>query len=423
MESINPWLQPLHEWPWVIPMLLLSALLLVAALADWITRRVLLRVASAMVRASPTQWDDALLARGVLDRLGHVLPALLIYAGIVLIPDIDSGVETLVRNVTAAYMVLTVVRALSALLSGINDLYTQRDPERAQARPIKGYLQVIKIVLFVAAAILIVAVLIDRSPLLLFSGLGAMTAVLMLVFKDTILSLVASVQLSSNDMVRVGDWIEMPQLGADGDVIDIALHTVKVQNWDKTITTIPTYRLINESFRNWRGMSEAGGRRIMRALLLDQSSVRFLSDEERDDLRRIALIDGYLDKKRSELEVWNKSLRAEGKDPVNSRRVTNIGTLRAYVEAYLRANPLIHQQMTLLVRQLAPGAEGLPLQIYCFTTTTEWAAYESIQSDIFDHLLAILPRFGLRVFQSPSGADVGAALRQPGEQQEQAAAD
>ncbi|PIX61432.1 MAG: mechanosensitive ion channel protein MscS, partial [Lysobacterales bacterium CG_4_10_14_3_um_filter_64_11] len=251
MESINPWLQPLHEWPWVIPMLLLSALLLVAALADWITRRVLLRVASAMVRASPTQWDDALLARGVLDRLGHVLPALLIYAGIVLIPDIDSGVETLVRNVTAAYMVLTVVRALSALLSGINDLYTQRDPERAQARPIKGYLQVIKIVLFVAAAILIVAVLIDRSPLLLFSGLGAMTAVLMLVFKDTILSLVASVQLSSNDMVRVGDWIEMPQLGADGDVIDIALHTVKVQNWDKTITTIPTYRLINESFRNW----------------------------------------------------------------------------------------------------------------------------------------------------------------------------
>jgi miniconductance mechanosensitive channel len=364
------------------------------------------------VQASATQWDDALLARGVLDRLAHVLPALVIYAGIVLIPGIDDGLETVVRNVAAAYIVLTFAHAISALLNGFNDLYITRDPVRAQARPIKGYLQVVKIVLFIAAAILIVAVLIERSPLLLFSGLGAMTAVLMLVFKDTILSLVASVQLSSNDMVRVGDWIEMPQLGADGDVIDIALHTVKVQNWDKTITTIPTYRLINESFRNWRGMSDAGGRRIMRALLLDQGSVRFLSDEEREDLRRIALIDGYLEKKRDEIEAWNKRLLAEGKGPVNSRRVTNIGTFRAYVEAYLRAHPLIHQQMTLLVRQLAPGAEGLPLQIYCFTTSTQWAVYESIQSDIFDHLLAILPRFGLRVFQSPSGADVSAALQQ-----------
>ncbi|PKM16957.1 MAG: mechanosensitive ion channel protein MscS [Gammaproteobacteria bacterium HGW-Gammaproteobacteria-2] len=423
MEMLTSWLQPLHNYPWAVTALLLIALLAAALLADWITHRVLLRVATRLVQASATQWDDALLARGVLDRLAHVLPALVIYAGIVLIPGIDDGLETVVRNVAAAYIVLTVAHAISALLNGFNDLYIARDPVRAQARPIKGYLQVVKIVLFIAAAILIVAALIERSPLLLFSGLGAMTAVLMLVFKDTILSLVASVQLSSNDMVRVGDWIEMPQLGADGDVIDIALHTVKVQNWDKTITTIPTYRLINESFRNWRGMSDAGGRRIMRALLLDQSSVRFLSDEEREDLRRIALIDGYLEKKRGELEAWNKKLLAEGKDPVNSRRVTNIGTFRAYVEAYLRAHPRIHQQMTLLVRQLAPGAEGLPLQIYCFTTSTQWAVYESIQSDIFDHLLAILPRFGLRVFQSPSGADVSAALHQLGTQRKNDTAD
>jgi len=418
MDMMNTWLAPLRDYPWAVTSLLLLVLLLAALLADWVARRVLVRAATGLVKASAMQWDDALLARGVLDRLAHVLPALVIYAGIVLIPGIDSGIEAVTRNVAAAYIVLTVAHAISALLNGINDLYLLRDPVRAQARPIKGYLQVVKIVLFVAAAILIVAVLIERSPLLLFSGLGAMTAVLMLVFKDTILSLVASVQLSSNDMVRVGDWIEMPQLGADGDVIDIALHTVKVQNWDKTITTIPTYRLINESFRNWRGMSDAGGRRIMRALLLDQGSVRFLSDEERDDLRRIALIDGYLDKKRSELEAWNRTLLAEGKDPVNSRRVTNIGTFRAYVEAYLRAHPRIHQRMTLLVRQLAPGAEGLPLQIYCFTTTTDWAAYESIQADIFDHLLAILPRFGLRVFQSPSGADVSAALHQLGERRQ-----
>ena len=415
---MNTWLAPLRDYPWAVTSLLLLVLLLAALLADWVARRVLVRAATGLAQASAMQWDDALLARGVLDRLAHVLPALVIYAGIVLIPGLDEGLETVVRNVAAAYIVLTVAHAISALLNGINDLYLLRDPVRAQARPIKGYLQVVKIVLFIASAILIVAILIERSPLLLFSGLGAMTAVLMLVFKDTILSLVASVQLSSNDMVRVGDWIEMPQLGADGDVIDIALHTVKVQNWDKTITTIPTYRLINESFRNWRGMSDAGGRRIMRALLLDQGSVRFLSDAERDDLRRIALIDGYLDKKRSELEAWNRTLLAEGKDPVNSRRVTNIGTFRAYVEAYLRAHPRIHQQMTLLVRQLAPGAEGLPLQIYCFTTTTDWAAYESIQADIFDHLLAILPRFGLRVFQSPSGADVSAALHQLGERRQ-----
>ncbi len=423
MEMLTNWLQPLHNYPWAVTTLLLIALLAAALLADWITRRVLMRLATRLVQASATQWDDALLARGVLERLAHVLPALVIYAGIVLIPGIDDGLQTVVRNVAAAYIVLTVAHAISALLNGFNDLYITRDPVRAQARPIKGYLQVVKIVLFIAAAILIVAVLIERSPLLLFSGLGAMTAVLMLVFKDTILSLVASVQLSSNDMVRVGDWIEMPQLGADGDVIDIALHTVKVQNWDKTITTIPTYRLINESFRNWRGMSDAGGRRIMRALLLDQGSVRFLSDEEREDLRRIALIDGYLEKKRDELEAWNKKLLAEGKDPVNSRRVTNIGTFRAYVEAYLRAHPHIHQQMTLLVRQLAPGADGLPLQIYCFTTSTQWAVYESIQSDIFDHLLAILPRFGLRVFQSPSGADVSAVLQQLGTQRANDAAD
>ncbi|PKM08116.1 MAG: mechanosensitive ion channel protein MscS [Gammaproteobacteria bacterium HGW-Gammaproteobacteria-4] len=418
MDMMNTWLAPLRDYPWAVTSLLLLVLLLAALLADWVARRVLVRAATGLAQASAMQWDDALLARGVLDRLAHVLPALVIYAGIVLIPGLDEGLETVVRNVAAAYIVLTVAHAISALLNGINDLYLLRDPVRAQARPIKGYLQVVKIVLFIASAILIVAILIERSPLLLFSGLGAMTAVLMLVFKDTILSLVASVQLSSNDMVRVGDWIEMPQLGADGDVIDIALHTVKVQNWDKTITTIPTYRLINESFRNWRGMSDAGGRRIMRALLLDQGSVRFLSDAERDDLRRIALIDGYLDKKRSELEAWNRTLLAEGKDPVNSRRVTNIGTFRAYVEAYLRAHPRIHQQMTLLVRQLAPGAEGLPLQIYCFTTTTDWAAYESIQADIFDHLLAILPRFGLRVFQSPSGADVSAALHQLGERRQ-----
>ena len=249
------------------------------------------------------------------------------------------------------------------------------------------------------------AVLMEQSPLLLLSGLGAMAAVLMLVFKDTILSLVASVQLTSNDMLRVGDWIEMPQLNADGDVIDIALHTVKVQNWDKTITTIPTHRLISESYKNWRGMQESGGRRIKRALLIDQRSAHFLEPEEMERLHRFMLIDDYLDRKRGELDKWNTDFLEAGRDPVNQRRVTNLGTFRAYVVAYLRAHPRISKEMTLLVRQLEPTGQGVPLEIYCFTSTTAWADYEAIQSDIFDHLISVIPEFGLRLFQEPSGYD------------------
>ena len=251
-----------------------------------------------------------------------------------------------------------------------------------------------------------VAALIDRSPLILLSGLGAMAAVLMLIFQDTLLSLVASVQISSSDIIRVGDWIEMPQLNADGDVIDIALHTVKVQNFDKTITTIPTKRFISDPFKNWRGMQESGGRRIKRCLYLDQTSVRFLSPDEIARLQRFLLLGQYLSSKQSELLSWNTELAEAAQEPANTRRVTNIGTFRAYVELYLRQHRGINQNMTLLVRQLQPTADGLPLELYCFTNTVAWAAYEGYQSDIFDHLLAILPEFGLRVFQHPSGADM-----------------
>jgi miniconductance mechanosensitive channel len=266
--------------------------------------------------------------------------------------------------------------------------------------------------MFIITTVLIIAVLIDRSPLILLSGLGAIAAVLMLVFQDTLLSLVASVQISSSDMVRVGDWIEMPQLNADGDVIDIALHTVKVQNWDKTITTLPTRRLITDPFKNWRGMHESGGRRIKRSLYLDQNSICFLSDDEQERLGRFKLLEDYLSRKNQEISNWNSALGEKAKEMVNTRRITNIGTFRAYVEHYLRSHPGIHQNMTLLVRQLSPTPEGLPLEIYCFTSTTKWAEYESIQSDIFDHLLAILPEFMLQVFQNPSGTDVRGLLAQ-----------
>jgi len=382
----------------------LAILIVAALLAQWITNQILLRaIRPGLARAGLDQVGELL--RPVTVRLARIVPAMIVYQGVLAVPHLPPAVAAVTRNVAAAFMILTVVMAIAAALTMVNTVYSRR-PEAA-SRPIKGYIQVVKIVLFLLAAILILATLIDRSPLLLLSGLGAMAAILMLVFKDTILSLVASVQLTSNDMLRVGDWIEMPQLNADGDVIDIALHTVKVQNWDKTITTIPTWKLISESYKNWRGMEEAGGRRIKRSLYLDQTSVRFLTDEERAGLKRFALIDAYLDGKKAELEAWNDQLLAAGKDPVNTRRVTNIGTFRAYVESYLRTHPRVHDRgMTLMVRQLQPTATGLPLEIYCFTRTVAWTEYEGIQADIFDHLIAILPEFGLRLFQQPSGLDV-----------------
>ena len=296
------------------------------------------------------------------------------------------------------------------LLDALNEVYEAHSPH-ARERPIKGYLQLAKILAWVVAAILVVAALVNRSPVGLLTGLGAMTAVLMLVFKDTLLSLVASMQLASNDMLRVGDWIEMPSQGVDGDVVDISLHTVKVQNWDKTISTIPTHLLISESFRNWRGMTDAGGRRIKRALLVDQRSVRFLDQDERQRLRRIALIDEYLDQQREDLQDYNAQLEAAGKDPVNNRRATNLGTFRAYVAAYLRSHPGVHQDLTLMVRQLDPTPQGLPLEVYCFSADVGWAAYENLAGDIFDHLLAVLPEFGLRIYQQPGGADLQDGLQ------------
>jgi len=394
----------LNAYPWAYTLVALLLLLTAAWLSNWVTKRILVRGAYRMLRATPVGRHADLSQHGVISRLANVVPAVVLSAGVAMVPGLPEALVTVVRNVCGAFVVLTLALAVGAALDLANALY-QRRPDAA-SKPIKGYLQVVKIVIFAVAAILMIAALIDRSPLILLSGLGAMAAVLMLVFQDTLLSLVASVQISSNDMVRVGDWIEMPQLNADGDVIDIALHTVKVQNWDKTITTIPTKRLITESFKNWRGMSESGGRRIQRSLLIDQNSVRFFSAAERERLHRFALLRDYLGGKEREIGEWNAKLEAQGRDPVNARRLTNLGTFRAYVECYLRSHPGIHQEMTLLVRQRSPGPEGLPLEIYCFTGTTAWGEYEAIQSDIFDHLLAIIPEFGLRIFQQPGGTDI-----------------
>jgi len=390
--------------PWMQMLVGLAILALVAILANFIVKHVILRIFRRGIDAlSLVIHGDALLPMA--RRLANIVPAVIISRGVLAVPHLPPEVITVTQNVVSAFIVLTIALTLSAALDLANHLY-QRRPDAA-SRPIKGYVQVVKILLYFGCAILVVAALMEQSPLLLLSGLGAMAAVLMLVFKDTILSLVASVQLTSNDMLRVGDWIEMPQLNADGDVIDIALHTVKVQNWDKTITTIPTHRLISESYKNWRGMSESGGRRIMRSLLIDQGSVRFLSDEEVKGLRRFSLLDDYLDGKQQEIDRWNEErVGKAGRDPVNARRLTNIGTLRAYMFAYLKTHPNIAQDMTLLVRQLSPTPEGLPIQIYCFTNTVVWNDYEAIQGDIFDHLIAVLSQFDLQLFQQPSGIDV-----------------
>jgi len=400
--------------PWLLTVTGIGLLLLAAAVSNLVIRRGLIWFMRLVTSRSSTQWDDAFERHKVFRRITHVIPALVVYAGVPFIPGLESSVVddvtvnplpvVIAQRVAMAYVVLTLTLALASILAAGNEVYETYPVSRE--RPLKGIVQVAQIVIWIVGAILIVSELFDKSPVIMLSGIGAMTAVLLLVFKDTILGFVASVQLSANDMVRVGDWIEMPACGADGDVIEVALHTVKVQNWDKTITTIPTYRLIAESFRNWRGMSESGGRRIKRPVRIDQSSIRFLADDEIEKLGRFAVLRAHFETKRRELKEAAESLGEAGRDVVNRRRLTNIGVFRAYVRNYLKTHPKINHDMTLLVRQLEPGPEGLPIEIYCFTNTTEWLAYEDVQSDVFDHILAILPEFGLRLFQKPTGADL-----------------
>ena len=403
LNSLRDMLQLLPLW--ALSLLALFLLVFVAFLADVIGKRQLVRLVRGISRSTKHTWDDALIEHRVFGRFAQILPSLVFYFGLDLVPGLPDGVVVVGENLAISYGLLILSLATGALLSAFNTIYESYPI--AQTRPIKGFLQVVKIAVFVLAGVLIISTLMERSPVLMLSGLGAMTAVLLLVFKDTILALVASVQLSSLDMVRVGDWIEMPQCNADGDVIDVALHTVKVQNWDKTFTTIPTHRLIVDSFKNWRGMGESGGRRIKRDLRIDINSVRFLSGEEIERFKRFALLTDYIDRKLEDLAA-NYAELGDATANVNLRRLTNIGTFRAYIFNYLKHHPKIHQNMTLIVRQLQPGPTGLPLEIYAFTNVTEWSVYEDIQADIFDHLLAIAGEFGISMYQEPAGRDFSA---------------
>ncbi len=413
---------------WLSVVGVVAALVVVAWAADRLTLRVLRGAVRRLTARTKSTWDDRIVERKVFARLAHVVPAVILYYGIgpalgMSEVDVATGVgslafiASLTQRIALAFIVITAAMAASAFLDAVNDIYDESYSE-AKSRPIKGYLQVVGLVLYMAAGVVVVSILADRSPLVFLSGLGALTAVLMLVFRDTILSLVASLQIMSNDMIRIGDWVEMPQANTDGDVIDIALHTVKIQNWDKTISTIPTHKFISESFKNWRGMSESGGRRIKRSISLDMSSIHFLTDEEIERLSRYELLKRYMQRKREDLEAYRleKGDTEDGTIP-EARRLTNVGTFRSYVVNYLKAHSGIHDSMTLLVRQLTPSSQGLPIEIYCFTNDTAWVNYEDLQADIFDHLIAMLPEFGLVAFQEPAGSDFGrlgqVEVRQP----------
>ncbi|KLI97617.1 mechanosensitive ion channel family protein [Luteimonas sp. FCS-9] len=412
LERLSDLLAP---YPWAYSATVLAGLCLLAWLANFVTKRILLRGLGRLLQRTPlggAQHDHQVRLQAI-PRLANVVPALVISAGISVVPDLPPQLVVIVERLCQIFVVVTIALAVSRVLDAFNRNYERR-PD-AHNKPIKGYLQVVKIVMFVLVGISVIATLIGAQFLHIVTGLGAMTAVLMLIFQDTILSLVASVQISNDGRVRIGDWIEMPSQNADGDVIDIALHTITVRNFDRTVTTVPTKKLVSDAFKNWRPMSEGGGRRIKRALYLDQRSVRFLAPEEIARFRRFVLLDAYLDRKDQELADWNTALAERGAEPVNHRRVTNLGTFRAYVEHYLRHHAGINQELTLLVRQLQPTETGLPLEIYCFTADTGWTVYEGIQADIFDHLLAILPEFDLRVFQARSDAPVDVHLRRDGQ--------
>ena len=375
------------------------AVLLAAWASFHVARTVLLRWIGRLIRTSRTHIDDALLDNDVLRRTALLAPVLVIYYGIEMFPGPTQYLLQVVNAGLCIVFILIVGAGINAFQDAISDYDARSDV------PIKSYAQIAKILVYIVGALMTVAVLTGKSPWVLLSGIGALMAVIILVFRDTILSLVASFTIASNRLVKVGDWIEAPTFGADGDVVDIALHTVKVQNWDKTITTIPTYKLVETSFKNWRGMQDSGGRRIKRAIHLDMNTVRFCDADMLARFEKFELIADYVNQRRHEVEADNSRQQTDLSELVNGRRLTNLGTFRAYVAAYLRSHPKIHADMTFLVRQLAPTPRGLPLEIYVFTTTTVWADYEGVQSDIFDHLLAVVPQFDLRVFQEPTGGD------------------
>jgi miniconductance mechanosensitive channel len=407
-ETISNWLLQWNLNPATAEILgLLGAgicLFTLALLTNFVAKRLIAYVIHPIICKTAIEWDDLLIRYNVIVRFSHIVPAAIIHL-LAPILFVDSPrIITVCQMVVNTYLIVIILFVIDGVLN-----FTRAVWERSavgKRYPAKSFIQAAKLVINLIGLIFILSSILDKPPLLLFSGLGAVTAVLLLIFKDAILGLVAGFQLSVNNMVMVGDWIEMPARGADGDVIDVSLTTVKVQNWDKTITTIPTYALISDSFKNWRGMSEAGGRRIKRALYIDMRTIQFADEALLEHFKRIRRLRPYLEAKLDEIQKYNEGVGEDLSELINGRRLTNIGTFRAYCAAYLRSHPKVRQDMTLLVRQLAPSPQGLPIEIYVFSNDIVWAHYEDIQGDIFDHFLSVLPEFRLSAYQSPSGADL-----------------
>jgi len=390
----------------MVESLVRGGLILLVLLLSWVAHRVsqgpINRSIEKFAHYTIQQWDDILVEKHIVKRILYFIPLILLY---VLSSPILTGTSLLPLSQTLISVLFLIagMMFLDAILSALLAIYGKS--AIAKEISIIPFVQVLKLGLYFVTGILLLSLLLQKTPLYFLSGLGALTAVLMFVFKDVLMGFVAGIQLIANKMVAPKDWIEMPKYGADGDVIEITLTTVKVQNFDNTITTIPTYALINESFKNWRNMNLSGGRRIKRYVNIDLGSIKFCSSEMLEQFKRIQLISHYIQNRQEEILVYNKKHQVDESTLVNGRRLTNIGVFRSYVEAYLRQHPMIHKDMTFLIRQLSPSENGLPIEIYVFCKDTNWTAYEAIQADIFDHILAVVPEFDLRVFQEPSGSD------------------
>ena len=383
-----------------------SGLILLVLLTCWIIHQIvqgpLMRSFERFSSFTNQQWDNVLVEKHFIRRLLHFIPLIILY---IFIPPILEGTAVHTLSITLVNILLLIagMLTLDALLNSILVIYESSTISKEIS--ITPFVQVVKLLLYFVTVILIISILVQKTPLYILSGLGALTAVLMFVFKDILMGFVGGIQLIANKMVAPGDWIEMTKYGADGDVLEITLTTVKVKNFDNTITTIPTYALINESFKNWRNMNLSGGRRIKRFVYIDLGSIKFCSSEMLERYKLIQLISKTIQDRQQEILEFNQQNNIDESTLVNGRRLTNIGVFRSYVEAYLRHHPMIHQEMTFIVRQLSPGEKGLPIEIYVFCKDTNWTAYESVQADIFDHILAVVPEFDLQVFQEPSGTD------------------
>lgn len=382
---------------------------LISYVANLLTKKFISVIVSRIVKKTTFTWDDILLKNKVFHRFSHLVPALIIYHSSNVVLKGYSDWIAVVKSMVFIYLILMAMLIISAFLKSLNEIYMSMPSSKD--RPIRGFLQVINIFNYSIGSILILSIILDKDPSYFLTGLGAIAAVLLLVFKDTLLGLVAGIQLSANDMVKLGDWVVMPSKNADGVVTEITLHTVKVQNWDKTISMIPSYTMVSESFINYRGMEESKARRIKRSLFIDINSVRFLTMEEVEQLKSIQLIQNYIEQKIEELEEHNKKLPFDIQKPINGRWLTNIGTFRIYIFEYIKSLPFIRKDLTHMVRQLAPSESGIPLEIYAFSSIFEWENFEKIQADIFDHLMAVLPMFNLRIYQNPTGNDFAKLLK------------